>query len=201
MCGAVGVLVMGGVGTATAEDATPLTKNASECDISTALGIAKPECQAVPVTPEPVFKSRGLQLGNPDQMQMPEASAKEPVPRPHVAHQSHSAAFQINFEFGSARLTGDATEILNRIGAVLTAPTAASVKFRITGHTDGVGSASRNLKLSEQRAEAVKAYLISNFNIDETRLESMGKGSRELLNRADPGAAENRRVEITNLGG
>jgi outer membrane protein OmpA-like peptidoglycan-associated protein len=183
VCYAVVMLVMG-EGGASAGDAIPLDSSASPCDISQALGIAKPECPAL--APDRV--SRGLQIGN-----------SGPGQRPDFP--SRSAAFQINFEFGSTQLTEEAARILDRIGTVLATPDVAGVKFRITGHTDGVGSASRNLKLSELRAEAVKAYLSSHFNISRERLEAVGKGSRELLNRSDPGASINRRVEITNLGG
>ncbi len=190
-CAAGAVLAMSGAGVAVAQDSVLLGKGASQCEISRALGVDKPECN------QPV-KTRGLSIGNADHMQVP--MPVEPTAAAPVVHPGRSAAFQITFEFGSAKLTDDATEILKNIGAVLAAPDVASVKFRIAGHTDGVGSPVRNQKLSEQRAEAVKVYLIDHFGIDGTRLEAVGKGSRELVDRKNPAAAVNRRVEITNLG-
>ena len=190
MCAAGAVLSLSGPGPAAAQDAVMMGKNASECEIAAGLGVAKPGCP----TPGGQHKkpgTRGLAIGNVDAM---------PAPPPAAApKQEYTAAFQINFEFGSARLTPDAQQMLDKIGSVL--GDASSAKFRIAGHTDGVGSPSRNQKLSAERAEAVKDYLAGHFSIQAARLQAVGKGSRELLNKADPSAAENRRVEITNLGG
>jgi len=185
---------MAGAGTAVAEDAVVIGKNASECDIAASLGVAKPGCP----TPGGQHKkpgTRGLAIGNVDAMP---AAPPPSAPAAAPAHHEYTAAFQITFEFGSAKLTSEAQQMLDKIGAVLD---AGATKFRIAGHTDGVGSASRNQKLSAERAEAVKEYLTGHFSIAAGRLQAVGKGSKELINKADPGAAENRRVEITNLGG
>ncbi len=175
-------------------------KNPSECEVAAGLGVSKPGCPAIAHPGSAAKKpgTRGLAIGNIDQMPSPPpapAQAQAPAVR-----QQHTAAFQINFEFASARLTPDAQLVLDKIGAVMSAPDAGSVKFRIAGHTDGVGSGQRNLKLSKDRAEAVKEYLTSHYGIPDTRLQALGKGAKELRNKADPSAAENRRVEITNLG-
>jgi len=174
---------------AAAQGGAMLNDSASECDIAGALGIPKAECPGT--APAPM---RGLHIGNSAAM-----SAPQPDVAPPVA-QEHTAAFQIRFEFGSARLTGEARQLLDRIGSVLAAPTAAGARYRISGHTDGVGSTTRNQKLSEDRAEAVKGYLVTRFGLEAGRVDAVGKGASELRNRQDPGAAENRRVEITNLG-
>ncbi|MEI8395624.1 MAG: OmpA family protein [Rhodospirillaceae bacterium] len=201
----LGSVIAVGAGGAVAQDAVMMGKNPSECEIAAGLGVAKPGCPPVTQHAPKKVGTRGLSIGNVDAMptpppaeatQTPKSASSTPAPR----RQQHSAAFQITFEFGSAQLTGDATQVLDKIGAVLTAPDAGTVKFRIAGHTDGIGSSTRNQKLSQERAQAVKDYLIEHFSIDGSRLQALGKGARELLNRTDPGAAENRRVEITNLG-
>lgn len=66
------------------------------------------------------------------------------------------------------------------------------------GHTDAKGRADYNLKLSQQRADAVRAFLANN-GVADARLAAAGKGSSELANTNDPMAAENRRVRIVNL--
>jgi outer membrane protein OmpA-like peptidoglycan-associated protein len=111
------------------------------------------------------------------------------------------ASFQITFDFASARLTSDAHHILDLVGKAMAAPDASANRFRIVGHTDAVGTEDRNQHLSEQRADAVKAYLAARYRIDPARLETAGRGARDPVNRGDPTAAENRRVVITNLGG
>jgi OOP family OmpA-OmpF porin len=67
----------------------------------------------------------------------------------------------------------------------------------IEGHTDNVGKADYNQKLSQQRADAVREILISQFNIDPTRVMAIGYGlTRPIASNSTPmGRAENRRVE------
>jgi outer membrane protein OmpA-like peptidoglycan-associated protein len=73
-------------------------------------------------------------------------------------------------------------------------PTA---KFTISGHTDSVGNAASNLKLSNGRAAAVKNYLVSN-GVAADRLTSNGFGDTQPIdnNTTSKGKANNRRVEV-----
>jgi outer membrane protein OmpA-like peptidoglycan-associated protein len=68
----------------------------------------------------------------------------------------------------------------------------------IVGHTDNTGSADYNLRLSAKRAEAVKAWLVKRYGMAANKLETIGRGSQELLvlsgNVEDQ--APNRRVEV-----
>ncbi len=77
------------------------------------------------------------------------------------------------------------------------------MRVRIEGHTDNVGGESFNLKLSQKRAEAVKAYLVAK-GIAEDRLDSVGYGLTRPLasNRTEKGRAQNRRTEfhIVSMG-
>jgi OmpA-OmpF porin, OOP family len=70
-------------------------------------------------------------------------------------------------------------------------------EFAIKGHTDTSGSVSGNLKLSDKRANAVKAYLVKN-GIDASRLTSKGFGQDRPIDTNDTraGRAKNRRVEV-----
>lgn len=65
------------------------------------------------------------------------------------------------------------------------------------GHTDSVGSAAYNQKLSERRAEAVKAYLVSK-GVDPKKVYTEGKGETQPIadNKTRDGRAKNRRVEL-----
>ena len=69
------------------------------------------------------------------------------------------------------------------------------------GHTDSVGSDAYNQKLSERRAQAVKAYLESK-GIDKSRVYTEGKGAKQTVadNKTKEGRAQNRRVEIEVVG-
>ncbi|HEX8605657.1 MAG TPA: OmpA family protein [Pseudoduganella sp.] len=110
-----------------------------------------------------------------------------------------SASLLITFETNSAALTAAARRSLDVVSGALASEKLAGFHFSIEGHADPRGIPQANLKLSQERAESVRDYLVSNGKIDTARLEPVGKGDRELMNKANPIAAENRRVTIVNL--
>lgn len=77
----------------------------------------------------------------------------------------------------------------------------AAVKVKIVGHTDSDGDNAANLELSKKRAEAVKDILTKEFSIDESRMETEGKGETQPAspNTTNEGKAQNRRVEFIRL--
>lgn len=72
------------------------------------------------------------------------------------------------------------------------------VSLNISGHTDGNGKEEVNLLLSQQRADAIKAYLIYTFNIEPGRIEAHGYGSSRPIvkEKSDEDRRLNRRVEF-----
>ena len=74
----------------------------------------------------------------------------------------------------------------------------ADIKVKIVGHTDSDGDDNSNLELSKRRAAAVKNSLVKDFNIDESRMETDGKGESQPAdkNNSVTGKANNRRVEF-----
>jgi outer membrane protein OmpA-like peptidoglycan-associated protein/tetratricopeptide (TPR) repeat protein len=73
-----------------------------------------------------------------------------------------------------------------------------TVKIQISGHTDNVGKAADNLKLSDNRSKSVVAYLVSK-GIAATRLSAKGFGATKPVagNETEEGRAQNRRTELT----
>ena len=67
------------------------------------------------------------------------------------------------------------------------------------GHTDSVGSEAYNKQLSQRRAEAVQAYLVSRHGIAPDRLRTEGVGEARTLAGEQPESARNRRVNIVTL--
>ena len=120
----------------------------------------------------------------------------EPRPMPM---KPASASLLITFETNSASLTSRAKQALNVVGEALRSEKLAGFRFAIQGHADPRGNPDANLKLSQLRAESVRNYLVHNKHIDDPRLEAVGKGDTELMNKANPIAPENRRVTIVNL--
>ena len=104
---------------------------------------------------------------------------------------------QINFAPNKAIIkTGDGSYlILNQVAAVL--KSNPTIRVIIEGHTDTNGLADRNLKLSDDRAHAVRTALIE-LGIDGSRLEAVGFGEAKPIaaNKTAKGRAMNRRVEF-----
>ena len=75
------------------------------------------------------------------------------------------------------------------------------LKVKIVGHTDSDGKDDANLDLSKRRAASVKAALAKEFGIDESRMETDGKGESEPIDKNDnpAGKANNRRVEFIKI--
>jgi len=132
---------------------------------------------------------------------MPALPGSPPDPPVAALKAGLRAAFRIGFDFNSARIRPESRAVLDRIGAVMTAPEAATARFRIVGHTDAVGGDAANRALSQRRADAVAEYLADQHGVRRDRLDTAGMGAREPLLPKKPKAAENRRVEIVNLGG
>ncbi len=104
----------------------------------------------------------------------------------------------ILFNTGKASFQKQTFPVLQSIASILKEyPTA---KFAIEGHTDNAGKPAKNLKLSKDRAAAVKQYLIDN-GIAADRLASEGFGQDKPIssNKTKQGKANNRRVEVKLL--
>ena len=125
-----------------------------------------------------------------------------PAPAPVATKPAKAASInmQINFEFNSDRISGSSENTMANLAAALASPQLQDRKFTVIGHTDGKGSADYNKALSDRRANAVRRYLVDH-GVASARLRAVGKGKSELLNKDDPFAAENRRVEILATGG
>lgn len=103
---------------------------------------------------------------------------------------------KVLFDFDKATIKKDYTAKLNRFAEVLQA--YPSVKTKLSAHTDSLGSEEYNLKLSQDRANAVKKALI-NLGIKENRISTEGFGESKPVatNETAEGRAQNRRVEAT----
>jgi outer membrane protein OmpA-like peptidoglycan-associated protein len=111
-----------------------------------------------------------------------------------------SISMRVQFAYDSDELENEAILSLRALGAALRDPRLADYKFEIIGHTDGKGSDEYNLELSKRRAAAVVEHLVFFHNVDRNRLVAIGMGEEDPINKGDPDAAENRRVEIINIG-
>jgi outer membrane protein OmpA-like peptidoglycan-associated protein len=101
------------------------------------------------------------------------------------------------FDQGQFNLKPGTASEFDKVGAILKG--FPSAKILISGHTDADGDAQTNLRLSEQRAEAVRLYLINTFNIEAARIESKGFGEEQPIvpNDTPENKTLNRRIEVS----
>jgi outer membrane protein OmpA-like peptidoglycan-associated protein len=102
----------------------------------------------------------------------------------------------ILFATGKADLQPESRPVLKEIASTM--KKYPDLKILIEGHTDNVGAAASNLSLSDARAAAVKATLVSDFGLDAARITTKGFGDTKPSgpNTTPVGRAQNRRVEI-----
>ncbi len=117
-----------------------------------------------------------------------------PSEPPPVAPAPRFVLSGVQFETGSAKLTADSHARLDTIVEYLTHKPSAAIE--ISGHTDNVGGDKKNKRLSQQRADAVRAYLIAK-GIDGSRITAVGYGDERPIasNDTPEGRQENRRIE------
>lgn len=101
----------------------------------------------------------------------------------------------VSFEMGSATLRPDAAQTLRTVATAMKASPKTTVE--IGGHTDSIGPADKNQRLSQRRAESVKRFLVGE-GVDAARLDAKGYGEDQPVadNQTDAGRANNRRVEF-----
>ena len=103
---------------------------------------------------------------------------------------------KVNFATGRSDLPAQALPLLEKVKTVMSELNPEAVT--IEGHTDSVGSATVNQKLSEERADAVAKYLESDSSFEETKFDTAGYGYSKPLtsNKGSEDRAVNRRVDV-----
>lgn len=105
----------------------------------------------------------------------------------------------IHFDSGSARIKPQSMGIILQIAQVMQQD--ETLHLNIVGHTDADGNDDTNMKLSKERANAVKEALVTHYNILPNRFQTDGKGASQPVadNSSSDGKAQNRRVEFIKL--
>jgi len=176
VCGLAGGVIGGGIGYASSSE--------SDEDDGAAIGAtagATIGAMLCADSPEPVVE--------PEPMPEPEPEP-EPVEFEPVTLQS-----DVTFAFDSAELRPGAEYELNEVAATLN--NNPEIRVTIAGHTDAIGTNEYNLGLSQDRADSVADYLMSQ-GVAGDRLRTVGYGEERPVatNETDEGRAMNRRVEI-----
>ena len=108
-------------------------------------------------------------------------------------------AIEVNFAVDRAEILPDSRPQIDQVLSLL--QDDPTLRLSIDGHTDNTGDAAHNQRLSEARAQAVVAALVTR-GIDASRLEARGHGQSQPVagNDTEAGRAQNRRVELVRLG-
>ena len=117
------------------------------------------------------------------------------VPDTRARFEEGKLVSNLLFYTGTAKLKPESMGSLFDVSKLLK---DAPSPVKILGHTDSDGDDAANLKLSDQRAEAVKNILVSEYGIDQSKLTTEGRGETQPLqdNSTPEGKAQNRRVEF-----
>lgn len=101
----------------------------------------------------------------------------------------------LEFDFGKATIRAKSFPSLNRVAQLLI---DKNFSLKLAGHTDNVGSDAANLRLSKDRAESIKAYLVDK-GANASRIEATGYGESQPIksNKTAAGRQQNRRVEFS----
>ena len=104
----------------------------------------------------------------------------------------------VNFKTAMSVLTTNSYVVLDQVAASLVAN--PEIRIEIAGYTDNTGPTGVNLRLSQARAAAVRAYL-ARKGVRPSRMLARGYGSRGPIasNKTPAGRAQNRRVELHKL--
>jgi OmpA-OmpF porin, OOP family len=147
----------------------------------------------------PVPDSDGDGLNDKEDKCPTEAGTKEnngcPAVKQEIVEKVNYVAKNVLFKLGSDKLTPESFIALDELVDVL--KKNANLQLSIDGYTDNTGTPKINLSLSQQRADAVKKYLVQK-GIDAARIKSVGHGQENPVadNSTEEGRARNRRVEM-----
>lgn len=121
---------------------------------------------------------------------------------PNTETPKAQVTINILFKSGSTELADDfSVRQVQEAGQALSSDALAGYYFEIAGHTDNVGSEEKNLRLSQERAEAIKQFLINYYGISTERLFARGYGESIPMatNDTDESRAKNRRVVFIRI--
>jgi outer membrane protein OmpA-like peptidoglycan-associated protein len=108
----------------------------------------------------------------------------------------HAAVYGILFDTGKSTIKPESAQAIGEVAKMLKAD--ATLKIHVVGHTDNVGDVAANIKLSQDRGEAVLQALVRDHGIAAARLRSYGCGQFAPVasNDSEEGRTKNRRVEL-----
>jgi len=148
-----------------------------------------PQCCPQPIV-EPAPVPEPVPVPEPAPVVVPPPA---PAPKPVIMEKGRQT-LNVEFDFDKATIKKGYDQDIDNLAQVM--KDYPDLNVVIEGHTDSVGTAAYNKKLSQQRAEAVKNYMVEK-GIDANRLKAQGFGEEKPIasNETKEGRQQNRRVE------
>ena len=122
-----------------------------------------------PSAPPPAPRTRGFGMGGSASMATP------------ALHWEKSVSLALQFDYNSDQLSKSSLAQLRPVCAALASDRLSSASFIIEGHTDSVGNADYNRKLSERRAATVRKFLVDEFAISPDRIDVKGIDRKSVV--------------------
>ncbi len=156
-----------------------------------------------PTIPQPTIPHPTIPQPTIPQVTFPEVTIPNVTIQQDNTTTIYTLPADVLFDFDKATIRPDAASALQQISSSI-AKRFSNPRLEIDGHTDSVGSDAYNLNLSQQRAESVKQWLITNKNMKPDQLSVKGLGeTRPVAPNTNSdgsdnpqGRQQNRRVEI-----
>ena len=165
-------------------------------------GAANPLCKPANAINAPAHRCAAAPIAVAEEAEeVPEEVAPAPAEEAlvRVGDDKIEILHKVQFETGSDEIRSVSHGLLNEVASTLNDNTDI-LKVSVEGHTDTVGSASMNRRLSKGRAKSVVRYL-EDQGVDSQRLQAEGFGPDQPIadNETDEGREQNRRVEFRIL--
>ena len=149
----------------------------------------EPAKQPAPTPPPPVVEQEIKVLRETAPVVSP-----APAPKAEPAPEKVSIALNVQFDTGKANVKPKYNKEIKKVADFMAKyPSSSAV---IEGHTDNVGKEAANVKLSQRRADSIKAYLVKKFKVDGSRIKAVGYGPNKPIasNATKADRQKNRRV-------
>src|SRR4051812_10191861 len=185
----------GGGDKSSSKAATPPPANVAQVAAAPAAAPVEPPPAAAPAKPAPPVEAAAVFPATPiDAAPAAELAPVLVIVPVAAATQQYCSILDIQFEVNQNSVQRESEEKIDKVGIFMRKYPATTAV--IEGHTDEVGTAADNMKLSERRAQNVVSYLVNHGGIASSRLKSVGYGSTRPVsnNTSDAGKRLNRRI-------
>jgi OmpA-OmpF porin, OOP family len=138
-----------------------------------------------------------------DRSKMRGKNEPEPSKRPLIVPELKDLpTFTVSIDFDSDTpvVRPSSYETVGRIADAMVQANLLPYSFLVVGHTSSDGRREANAMLSQRRADAIRDSLVNTFKISSKRVQSLGLGEEQFVDRAHPTSPANLQIQIVTIG-